>query len=211
VIRKSQAYFETVANVLPHLPFDLLDRVSLLLFEAYVEGRTIFLFGNGGSASLASHMACDLGKGTIQPDNPKRVRVLSLVDNLPTITAWANDSSYDDIFAEQLRNLARPGDIALAISGSGNSRNVLKGLLVARELQLTTIGIGGMGGGKMKRLCDIGVVVPSDNMQIIEDFHVCIAHCLFTTLRQRIAEQPEGRAIATTVAMGATPNAPAPQ
>jgi D-sedoheptulose 7-phosphate isomerase len=149
----------------------------------------VYLFGNGGSAALASHIACDLGKGTAYCNGGKRFRVLSLTDNLPTLTAWANDSSYEDVFSEQLRNFVQPGDLALAISGSGNSKNVLNALQVAREARATTVGISGFQGGEMKPLCDICVVIPSDNMQIIEDLHVAIAHSIFRIVYRRISRR----------------------
>jgi len=142
------------------------------------------MFGNGGSAALASHLACDLGKGTAV-NGIRRFRVLSLTDNIPVITAWANDASYEDIFAEQLRSFVEKGDIVLAISGSGNSSNVLNGLRVARELKAYTIGLTGYQGGKMKDLCDLCLIVPSDNMQFIEDLHVCISHAIFTAVRHQ--------------------------
>lgn len=185
-MKDAQAYFERLIQVIPHMPFQQIDFVCAALLEAYQEGRTLFLFGNGGSASLSTHMACDLGKGTSSPENRNRVRVIALTDNIPTITAWANDSSYEDIFSEQLKNLALPGDLAIAISGSGNSPNVLKALMVGRQLGMKTVGIGGFGGGKMKSLCDLSVIVPSNNMQIVEDLHLCTAHCLFTLLREQI-------------------------
>jgi D-sedoheptulose 7-phosphate isomerase len=145
------------------------------------------VFGNGGSAALASHCACDLGKGTTTNGN-RRFRVLALTDNIPLMTAWANDASYDDIFAEQLTPFIDKGDIALAISGSGNSPNVLKALLVARQAGAFTIGLTGFQGGKMKRLCDLCIIVPSDNMQVIEDLHVSVNHSIFTALRSRMLE-----------------------
>jgi D-sedoheptulose 7-phosphate isomerase len=113
---------------------------------------------------------------------------MALTDNIPLITAWANDSSYEDVFAEQLRNLLTPGDIALAISGSGNSPNILRALTVASNLGGTTIGMTGYSGGKMKSLCDYCIVIPSDNMQIIEDFHLSVSHALFTRVCQGIRE-----------------------
>src|ERR1700683_51149 len=109
----------------------------------------IYLFGNGGSAALASHFACDLGKGTIDGSR-KRFRVLALTDNVPLMTAWANDSRYEDIFAEQLANFVRKDDIAFAISGSGNSQNVLNALELAREAEATTIGLAGYRGGRVE-------------------------------------------------------------
>jgi D-sedoheptulose 7-phosphate isomerase len=186
-ILDSRQYFEELQRVVVNLPHEDVDRIACELLRAYDAGQTIYLFGNGGSASLASHLACDLGKGTAYSNGGRRFRVLALTDNLPTLTAWANDSSYDDIFSEQLMNFVRPGDIAFAISGSGNSRNVLKALRTARDAGAVTLGISGFQGGEMKGLCDMCVVVPSDNMQIIEDLHLSIAHSIFRIVSGRIS------------------------
>jgi D-sedoheptulose 7-phosphate isomerase len=120
---------------------------------------------------------------------------VSLVDNVPTMTAWANDSTYENVFAEPLSNLVSPEDIALAVSGSGNSPNVLRALRLAKEAGAVTIGFGGFAGGKMKSLCDICVVVPSDNMQIIEDLHLSIAHTVFTIMVNRRAQAATAAAV----------------
>jgi D-sedoheptulose 7-phosphate isomerase len=186
-ITDSQSYFDQLHRVLSGMPHSKVEQVADKLHHAYEEGRKVFIFGNGGSASLASHFSCDLGKGTAYSGaSHKRFKVMSLTDNLPLLTAWANDSSYEQVFAEQLRNFVQPNDIALAISGSGNSPNVLMGLQAAREAGAFSIGLGGFQGGKMKGLCDLCVVVPSDNMQIIEDAHTSVCHALFTLVRHRI-------------------------
>ncbi len=190
-ITDSPAYFRALMATIANLPYGDIEHVIDKLHSAYQHGRTLYLFGNGGSAALASHMACDLGKGTSAPQlNRKRFRVIALTDNLPLISAWANDTHYDEIFSQQLCSLCSPGDVAFAISGSGNSPNVLKALNVARENQLFTIGLTGFRGGKMKDLCDLCVVIPCDNMQVIEDLHLSVAHSIFTALRYRI-EQPQ--------------------
>jgi D-sedoheptulose 7-phosphate isomerase len=158
---------------------------------------SVFLFGNGGSAALASHFACDLAKGTVLPEKfAKRFRAQSLADNLPLITAWANDTSYEQVFAEQLRNFVQSGDVAFGISGSGRSPNVLLALQAARESGAVTVGLAGYQGGKLLGVCDICVVIPSDNMQIIEDLQLAITHALFTVVRDRIykAAEKDGRA-----------------
>ena len=129
----------------------------------------------------------------------RRFRVLALTDNVPLMTAWANDAHYDDIFAEQLRPFLREGDVVFAISGSGNSPNVLKGLQLARDTSAHTIGLTGFEGGKMKKLCDICVVVPSDNMQVIEDVHLSVSHAIFLSLKQRLAELATCAELATKV------------
>jgi len=173
--------------------------------QAYKNNRTVYLFGNGGSAALASHSACDLGKGT-SVTGSRRFRVLSLTDNMALMTAWANDACYEDIFAEQLRHFVEKGDVVIAISGSGNSPNVLKGLSVAREAGAYTIGLTGYQGGKMKALCDLCLVVPSDNMQFIEDLHLCISHSVFTAVRHQLTTQTSAQAVTaagTTLACSA--------
>src|ERR1700680_1697631 len=180
-----QRYFDGVADVLGRLPIALINEFVGRLFQAYLENRSVYVFGNGGSAALASHCACDLNKGTTI-DGKRHFRVLSLTDNVPLITAWANDANYEDIFSAQLRPLIQANDIAMAISGSGNSPNVLSALRVAREVGAITLGLGGYTGGKMAALCDVCVVAPSDNMQQIEDAHLCIMHALFLALANLI-------------------------
>ena len=193
-LTRSQAYFLSVESVIRQLPFATIDHVSEALWRAYLSGRTVYVFGNGGSAALASHCACDLGKGTFVNGN-RRFRVLSLTDNVPLMTAWANDACYDDIFAKQLEMLIDKGDVALAISGSGNSPNVLNGLQVARDASAFTIGLTGFQGGRMKALCDLCVVIPSDSMQIIEDLHVSVNHAIFSALRARMCESVTKHAV----------------
>src|SRR5437763_11084111 len=118
-------YFDQQGKAVAELPYAQIERVADELYRAYQEGRRVFLFGNGGSAALASHLACDLGKGTILNGN-RRYRVIALTDNVALISAWANDDSYENIFSQQVKNLVRPGDLAFVISGSGNSPNVLQ-------------------------------------------------------------------------------------
>ena len=187
-IRNAASYFSILERSASNLAWDQVDAIAGVLNDAYAEDKTTFLFGNGGSAALASHFACDLSKGTwIQNDGQKRFRAIALTDNLPILTAWANDSSYEDVFSEQLRGVVQRGDVAFAISCSGNSPNVLRALEVAREAGAITIGLCGFEGGLMKDLCDMVLIIPSDNMQIIEDLHLSVAHCLFTLVRNRIA------------------------
>jgi D-sedoheptulose 7-phosphate isomerase len=189
VIQRSEEYFGMYQQVVANLPHEEIDGVVTDLMFAYEHGRHIFIFGNGGSAALASHFACDLGKGTIVSDNgQKRFRVMALTDNVPLMTAWANESCYEQIFAEQLRNFIAPSDVAFAISGSGNSPNVLRGLEVARSHGARTLGLTGFEGGKMKSLCDICIILPSNNMQVIEDFHLSVTHAIFSVIRHKISD-----------------------
>ena len=185
----AKQYFEELQRVIAGLSHERLDQMADALVQAYESRRVVYTFGNGGSASLASHLACDLGKGTAYCNGGKRFRVLALTDNLTTLTAWANDSSYEDIFSEQLRNFVQPQDVAFGISGSGNSKNVLNALQVARDAGATTLGISGFQGGQMKSLCDICVIVPSNNMQIIEDIHLAMAHSIFRVVYSRMSRR----------------------
>jgi D-sedoheptulose 7-phosphate isomerase len=188
-ILDAKQYFEELQRVVAGISHHSIDQMADALVRAYEVGRVVYTFGNGGSASLASHLACDLGKGTAYCNGGKRFRVLALTDNLPTLTAWANDSSYEDVFSEQLRNFVQPQDVAFAISGSGNSKNVLNALHVARQAGATTLGISGFQGGQMKSLCDICMIVSSDNLQIIEDIHLATAHSIFRIVYSRMSRR----------------------
>jgi D-sedoheptulose 7-phosphate isomerase len=185
-IHSAVQYFQLYPNMM-NLPYDAIEQATQELLRGYEKQKKVFLFGNGGSAALASHFACDLGKGTVlDGNNMKRFRVLALTDNLPLVTAWANDNSYECVFAEQLRNFVAAGDIAFAISGSGNSPNVLRALEMARAAGAFNIGLTGFRGGMMKRLCDVCIIIPSENMQIIEDLHLSVAHAIFSVIRQKL-------------------------
>ena len=188
-ISDCRSYFEQLSRTIAALPVDEVEDVTNVLVRAYERRRTVYVFGNGGSAALASHFACDLAKGTLNGSS-QRFRVLALTDNIPLMTAWANDSSYEDVFAEQLANFAGPGDVAFAISASGNSPNVIKALKVAKEAGCVTVGLTGFSGGRMRALCDACIIVPCDNMQIIEDLQLCVAHSLFTCVRSKISGHP---------------------
>jgi D-sedoheptulose 7-phosphate isomerase len=177
---------ETKAALAESYLHEAMRRIVPLLLKCRAEEQTIFFFGNGGSASTASHFVVDIGKATIRGDG-KRFRCVALVDNVESVTAWANDTEYAKVFSEQLKGLARPGDVAVGISGSGNSPNVLEGVRTARALGLTTVGLTGMGGGKLKELVDVPLVVPSNSMQHIEDVHLLVCHLLTAYLRD---EQP---------------------
>jgi D-sedoheptulose 7-phosphate isomerase len=181
------SYISEVRETLAKLPADGIARIVRMLDEARLKGKEVFIFGNGGSAATASHFACDLAKGTICEGKP-RIKAFALNDNVPLISAWANDSAYEKIFAEPLENYIERGDIAIAISGSGNSPNVLNGVKAARRKGAITIGITGFEGGKLKELVDVAVVVPSNSMEQIEDIHLLIEHIVATCLRKETRE-----------------------
>jgi D-sedoheptulose 7-phosphate isomerase len=184
-------YLTELKTVLDNLPLQEISHAADILFECYQADHTVFTFGNGGSGALASHLVADLGKGTHFPGpkelaSVRRLKSMSVTDNMPMVTAWANDTQYEDVFMRQIENFLQPGDVAFAISGSGNSPNVLKALEYARSAGATTIGLGGFGGGKMKNLLDCPIIVPSNNMQRVEDAHLIISHMIFLDLKNRI-------------------------
>jgi D-sedoheptulose 7-phosphate isomerase len=157
-----------------------LDRVSAAIEwmdAARGDGRQIFVCGNGGSASTASHFMCDMIKGASY-GYAKRFRLMALTDNLATITAYSNDVCYDDIFVEQLKNFARPGDVFVAISGSGNSPNVVKAMEYAREAGLKTVALTGRDGGRLGPLAEVNIQVAVPHMGRIEDAHLVVCHMI---------------------------------
>src|SRR5437867_6093250 len=161
------------------------------IFECYQSRRFVFVIGNGGSGSNASHFCEDLGKGTLrredfENDGKKRLRILSLTDNTPYILAWGNDEGFDRVFVEQLKNLASPGDLLIAISGSGNSPNVLRAVEWANRHDLRTFGCTGFSGGKLRTLAQQGLHVPLDDMGIVESIHLTAFHWVVDNLHARI-------------------------
>jgi D-sedoheptulose 7-phosphate isomerase len=169
------SYVQNLQGVLDQLNLAKVEGTVKLLAEARDRGQQIFLCGNGGSASTASHMANDLGKGA-SLGRKMPFKVISLTDNIPWMTALANDLSYEAIFSEQLRNFAQADDVLIAISGSGNSQNVLNAVEVAREKGMKTIGWIGFGGGKLASMVDVPIVVDSNHMGRVEDAHVILMH-----------------------------------
>lgn len=163
-------------------------RLTELLLEAYRDERQIFILGNGGSASTASHFACDLSKGTIS-GNRKRFKVLSLTDNVALITAWANDSHYDNIFKEQLENLLEPGGIVIGISASGNSKNVLNAIEYAKSIGCVTIGLAGFGGGELANMADECITVNSNRYGPVEDIHLMLEHMISNCIAEELANE----------------------
>ena len=175
-----------VQGCLAALPRDVLGQIVDRLAEAGRKGQQVFIFGNGGSASTASHMACDLGKGAIVDGHP-RLKVMSLNDNMAIMTAISNDISYEAVFIEQLKNLLKPDDVIIAISASGNSPNVVNGMEYAREVGAYTVGLIGFGGGKMAGLSDLKVVVDSYDYGVVEGLHLVIEHMISFGLKAKLA------------------------
>jgi D-sedoheptulose 7-phosphate isomerase len=180
-----ERYWHDLGQVACAMPLGLLESAAEALLACHRRGGTVFVLGNGGSAATASHFVCDLAKGT-RTDGFPAFRVLSLTDNVPLITAWANDTSYDRVFAEQLSALVRPGDVVVAISASGNSPNVLAATRVARQLGAATIALTGQSGGRLGRLAELTIRVPAHAIEQVEDAHLAIAHSLCVALRAQL-------------------------
>ena len=186
--REAQAissYLSRVSQLVAQLRGERLQRMVELMWQAHQRDRMIFAFGNGGSCAAASHFVEDLVKGVTPPPGQRRFRALALTESAALITAWANDTSYENVFAEQLRNFVRPGDAVLAISASGNSANVLRALELANSEGAVTLGFGGGDGGEMKELVREIVIVPSHSVQQIEDAHLVLCHLTYLCLRHR--------------------------
>jgi len=175
------SYLTQLVQAIEATPRQPILELTRRLVEARDTGRRVFIFGNGGSAATASHMAADLLKGMPDAAGP-RLRIISLADHSASLTAYANDLGYDTVFAGPLAALAEPGDVALAISGSGNSPNVLRAMQVANNMGLVRLGLTGRGGGALQPMCEVCLVVPSDSMQVIEDVHHAALHAIFLEL-----------------------------
>ena len=184
-----RTYHAALQQALAQLPVETVQWITQEIIMTHERGGQIFVFGNGGSAATASHMACDLGKNTATYGLP-RLRIQSLTDNTPLIMALANDLGYEAIFAEQLAQAAvGPADLAIAISGSGNSPNVLNGVALARAAGARTIALTGFSGGRLAQIADISLIVASECMEIIEDIHLMINHAVATAVRAALQQR----------------------
>ena len=181
-------YLGRLIATLNEIPTEPVERLGDLLYRAYADGKQVFTLGNGGSASTASHMAADLSKNTIGP-NMRRFRIMSLNDNMSLVSALANDLGYENMFAEQLQNLIHPGDVLIAISGSGNSPNVLRAIEYAQSRSAEVAALLGFDGGKALELADLSVLVDSHDYGVVEDAHLIINHILVEYFRERLAAE----------------------
>ena len=178
-------YCQGLKEAIEAVPAEAVEQFIQLLERACHEGRQVFLMGNGGSGSTASHAACDLNKG-VSFGRTQRFRAICLNDNLPTLMAYANDVSYEEVFVEPLKNFLRPGDVVIGISGSGNSPNVLKAIEYANQQGAVTVGLCGFEGGKLARLARLPLLVPVHDMQKVEDVHLVIFHVVMQVLCARL-------------------------
>lgn len=184
-------FLERIGQELLRIDPAQVKALSDAIHDCYQRQRTIFLIGNGGSGSNASHFCEDVGKQSIcredfDNDQKRRVRILSLTDNTPYILAWGNDEGFDRVFVEQLKNLGEPGDLLIAISGSGNSPNILKAVEWANRHDLRTFGCTGFSGGKLRTLAQQNLHVPLDDMGIVETIHLAAFHWVVDDLHRRI-------------------------
>lgn len=181
-------YLNLLTKAITELDETKIQEVIDIVKDAHAQDKQVFILGNGGSATTASHIACDLQKGLKQATE-KRFRVSSITDNVAVMTAWANDTAYENIFAEQIDSLLQPGDVVIAISGSGNSPNVIKAVERANKLGAITIGWSGFAGGKLAQVAQKSIVVNSDSMQRIEDVHLVIGHIVFVSIMKQYEDK----------------------
>ena len=185
-----ETYLFGINETFRALPIDCVAKVVEIIDRARSRDKKVLIFGNGGSAATASHIACDLSKGTLVGNN-HRLRAISLCDNMPLLSAWANDTAFENVFSEQLANLVDPGDVVIAISGSGNSSNVINGIRTARDRDAATIGFIGFDGGLLKDLVDVPVVIENHCMEQVEDIHLLLGHIITVCLRSKLKAPAE--------------------
>ena len=184
--RVTSDYLGEIARLVSGISPAQVTAISDLFWDNYSRGARLLLCGNGGSGTTASHLATDFQKNVLLAGH-RPWEVLALTDSMPLVTAWANDTEYSNIFAGQARCWVRPGDLLVAISGSGNSPNVLRAVETARELGATTVGWTGFGGGKLAKMVDHGIVVDAHQMQQVEDIHLMLGHMVYCEIIARIA------------------------
>jgi D-sedoheptulose 7-phosphate isomerase len=180
-------YIEEFKTILDKLPIEVIDGVINAVHDARLNGRRVFIMGNGGSASTASHMVCDLAKNTKREGWPS-LKVIGLADNMAIFSALANDEGYETVFAQQLSNLIEEKDIVIGISASGNSMNVVNAIQLANESRAVTIGFTGFDGGKLGQLVQVHLHVPSDCIEMVEDIHLMLDHMITKALKNLSAE-----------------------
>lgn len=189
-------YLQRLKDEIDKLDQTAIERWSDLVYRAWENEKFVFVFGNGGSGTNATHFSEDLGKSSLRPDDlmdesKKRLKIMSLTDNLGWIMAVGNDVGYDQIFQQQLMNYGSEGDLVIAISGSGNSPNIINAVEWAQRHGLTTFGISGYDGGKLKQIQDDGLHVALDDMGMVESIHLCVFHWVLNDVFARI--NGEGR------------------
>ncbi len=187
MLKEIGTYLDQVSTLALKIPSEDIEKIAKILLDTYHAGGRIFIFGNGGGSSTASHFTCDLAKGTVAPERP-RLKAICLSDNIPLITAWANDTDYTNTFGEQLKNLVERNDAVIGLSGSGMSPNVINAFRIANQYGAISILLSGFKGGEAVKVASESIVVPSEDMQQIEDVHLMLCHIIFRIVRKRIRE-----------------------
>lgn len=182
-----QTYIGELKETLDNLSEEVVEQVMDILHETRMNNQQVFILGNGGSASTASHFVCDLGKNTRVAGTPN-FRVMGLTDNMALFSALANDEGYDNVFAQQLGNYLQPGDVVIGISTSGNSKNVINAIELANSGEAKTIGFTGFDGGELGLLVDINLHVQSHSIEHVEDIHLVLEHLITKALREKAME-----------------------
>lgn len=198
-----QSYFVELQKILDNLSEEVIEQVLVILHEARNSNKQVFILGNGGSASTASHFVCDLGKNTRVPGIPN-FRVMGLTDNIALFSALANDEGYENVFAQQLANHLQPGDVVIGISTSGNSKNVVNAIQLANSGGAKTIGFTGFNSGEVGSMVDVNLHVPSQSIEHVEDVHLVLEHLITKALREKAMEMvfnKSAMAILTDIAM----------
>jgi D-sedoheptulose 7-phosphate isomerase len=195
-----QNYISTLHHTIDQLPQDLIAEVIKILQRARMRGNQVFIMGNGGSASTATHFVCDLAKNTRTAELP-HYRAIGLTDNMAIFSAYANDEGYENVFAKQLANLIQPGDIVIGISASGNSQNVLNAIQEAKRDSVTTVAFTGFDGGRLGQMVDVNIHVKSNIIEHVEDIHLMLEHMIVRAIKDQpylgidlaklVVEQPE--------------------
>ncbi len=183
-MKRVENYLSSLQQTMNELPRETIVSVIDLLHSARMDGRQVFIMGNGGSASTATHFVCDLAKNTRKQGLP-HYKVIGLTDNMAIFSAYANDEGYESVFAQQLENLVMPGDIVIGISASGNSKNVLNGIEMAKAHNATTVGFTGFNGGQMAPMVDIDIHVNSNIIEHVEDIHLMLEHMIVKALKEQ--------------------------
>lgn len=180
-----QNYLSTLQFTMSQLPLQGIIEVIEVLQQARKRGSQVFIMGNGGSASTASHFVCDLAKNTRRPGSPD-FRVIGLSDNMAMLSAYANDEGYENVFSQQLMSLIRPGDVVIAISASGNSQNVINAMQEAQKHNATLIGFTGFDGGRLGQMVNIHLHVDSTLIEHVEDVHLILQHIIVKSIKEQL-------------------------
>jgi D-sedoheptulose 7-phosphate isomerase len=187
-MKRIVSYLSSLQETINELPKENIVSVIELLKSARLDGRQVFIMGNGGSASTATHFVCDLAKNT-RKDGLPHFKVIGLADNMALFSAYANDEGYENVFSQQLANLVLPDDIVIGISASGNSMNVLNALALAKSRKAITVGFTGFDGGQMAAMVDLNVHVNSSIIEHVEDIHLMLEHMIVKSIKDEIYAQ----------------------